>query len=92
MKIIRMTYSFWFDRLYISKPFKVIKETEKCYYIDDTYRYLKSEVGEPIIKYCNDDPYVDLKMIDTDEETMKKVMASWFQDKIDKIMNGGKVK
>lgn len=87
MTIRKMTYSFWFDRLWVSKSWEIVRETEKCYYIDNTYRFLKSEIGKPIMKYCNDDPYVLLVMVDTDEETMRKVMIEWFQERIDKILN-----
>lgn len=87
MIIRKMTYSFWSDRLWISEPWEVIKETETCYYIGDTYGFFKSEIDKPIARYRTNDPYIVLAMIDTDEETMRKVMTKWFQERIDKILN-----
>lgn len=81
MNITIATYSFYDNKVTIKKPFEIIRETEKCYYINNGYRYLKSEIGKPILRSTTSYPYIDLVMVDTDEEKLREVLSTWFSDK-----------
>ena len=59
---------------------KIEKETDKCYFADRR-RYSKDEIGIPLIKYISNYPYIELVMIDANEEDLRDGLAKWFNDK-----------
>ena len=89
MKLRRIKYSFCNDTFSITKPYEIIRETEKCYFVKDgngEYRFIKAEIGKPIMKNFTDHPHIMLTMIDTDANTMKEVLAGWFTDRAENIL------
>ena len=44
-------------------------------------RYLKEDIGKPIMKYPTSYPYIEIVMIDADEETLRDGLSKWFTDK-----------
>ena len=89
MNITIVIYSFYHDRVIIKVPFEIVRETEKCYFVKDgngEYRFIKAEIGKPIMKNFTDHPHIMLTMIDTDANTMKQVLAGWFTDRAENIL------
>lgn len=80
MDITSAVYSFHYDKVIIKEPFEIERETDKCYFVKNR-RYLKSEIGKPVIKYTTSYPYVEITMIDADEETLRDGLSKWFTDK-----------
>lgn len=80
MNITIALYSFYDDKVYIKVPFKIIKETEKCYFTEKG-RYLKSQIGETILHDKTHYPYLQLTMIDADEKELRDVLSKWFTEK-----------
>ena len=80
MNITIVIYSFYHDRVIIKVPFEIVRETEKCYFTKEC-RYLKSEIGKPILKSATAYPYIELTMVDADEETLRSELSKWFSDK-----------
>ena len=86
MNISIASYSFDEDKVYIKTPYKIVKETECCYFTDGKYehgyhRYLKSEIGKPILKSAKSYPYIVLVMVDADEKTLREELSKWFTGK-----------
>lgn len=84
MNITIAIYSFSTNKIIIKVPFEIQRETEKCYFTKER-RYLKSEVNRPILKSPTTYPYIELVMIDADENTLKRYLAQWFIDKANEI-------
>lgn len=84
MNITSAIYAFASNQLVIKEPFEIQKETNKCYWTKNG-RYLKSEIGKPIFKSPTIYPYVELVMIDADEETLRMEMGKWFTSKANEI-------
>lgn len=80
MNITIAIYSFYLNNVIIKKPFKIERETDKCYFTKDA-RFLKADIGKPIMKYPNSYPYIEVVMIDADEETLREELRKWFTDK-----------
>ena len=80
MNITIAVYSFHLNKVIIKTPFKIERETDKCYFTKDS-RYLKADIGKPMIKYPTSYPYIELVMIDADEETLRDELSKWFTDK-----------
>ena len=84
MNITSAIYLFSTNKTIIKAPFEIKKETKKCYFTKES-RYLKSEVNVPILKSPTIYPYIELVMIDTDADTLKRHLAQWFIDKANEI-------
>ena len=80
MNITIGVYYFHSNQVVIKVPFEIIKETEKCYFIN-CRRFLKSEIGRPILKSSAEYPYLELVMVDADEEQLRDGLSTWFSDK-----------
>lgn len=80
MNITIILYDFYNNSTIVKVPFEIIKETEKCFFTKCA-RYLKSEIGVPILKSATSYPYIELIMIDADEKTMREELSKWFIDK-----------
>ena len=80
MDITSIYYTFHNNKVIVKVPFKIIRETEKCYFIEGGYRYLKENIGKPLLKSVTQYPYIELIMVDADEETLRKEMSKWFTD------------
>ena len=88
MHITSALYLFATNKVIIKNPFEVQKETEKCYFTKES-RYLKSEIGRPIFKSPTIYPYIEVVMIDADEDTLRRHLAQWFLNKandVDKML------
>jgi hypothetical protein len=81
MNITIAVYLFDIDKVVIKVPFKIVRETDKCFFIEQGNRYLKSEIGKPVLKSATTYPYVEIVMIDSDEETLKRELSKWFSNK-----------
>lgn len=86
MNITSAIYLFHGNRVVIKKPFEIIQETDKCYFVDGR-RYLKSEIGKPILKSTTSYPYIELVMIDADERKLRAVLSEWFNDMAFRVWN-----
>ena len=80
MNITTAIYSFHYNEVWVKVPFEIVRETEKCYYINHG-RYLKSEINKPILKSATTYPYVELVMVDADEGTLREKLSEWFTNK-----------
>lgn len=80
MNITIVIYSFYHNEVIVKIPFKIERETEKCYQTADR-RYLKSEIGKPILRYPTQYPYIELVMVDADEATLREELSKWFSNK-----------
>lgn len=86
MNITIGIYSFHSNEVIIKVPFEVVKETNKCYFIEHGYRFLKSEIGVPILKSATTYPYIELVMVDADETALRNGLSRWFSDKANTII------
>ena len=84
MNINIIIYTFHTGKVIIKVPFEIVKETEKCFFTEHG-RYLKSEIGEPILRSTTNYPYIELTMIDVDEKTLREELSKWFVDKAQHI-------
>ena len=73
-------YTFHNNEIITKGPFEIIKETEKCYFINQC-RFLKNEIGVPILKSATKYPYIELVMVDADKATLNTVLSTWFSQK-----------
>ena len=80
MNITTGIYLFHSNEVIIKVPFEIIKETEACYFTSGR-RYLKSEIGVPILKSVTTYPYIELVMVDANEELLRDGLSKWFADK-----------
>lgn len=86
MNITIGVYLFHLNKVIIKKPFEIKRETEKCYYIEHG-RYLKADIGTPIIKSATQYPYVEVVMVDANEKALRKKLGEWFVGKACEICN-----
>lgn len=77
---ITIAYYYFNDNHVAFSTKKVEKETDKCYFADKR-RYSKDEIGKPLIKYVSSYPYIELVMIDANENDLRDGLAKWFNDK-----------
>ena len=87
MNITIGVYLFHTNEVIIKVPFKIASETNKCYFIEQGNRFLKSEIGLPILKSATTYPYIELVMVDADENTLRNGLSRWFTDKASAINN-----
>ena len=80
MNITSIFYTFHNGRVIVKVPFKIARETENCFFTENGCRYLKSEIGEPILKSRTTYPYIELVMVDADEKTLREELSKWFTD------------
>ena len=85
MNITIGVYLFHANKVVIKRPFPIVKETEKCYYTEQS-RYLKANIGEPILKSVQVYPYIEVIMIDADEIDLKEKLGEWFARKACEIL------
>ena len=86
MNITIICYQFHNRKVTVKIPFKIARETEKCFFIEQGNRFLKSEIGKPIIKSVTQYPYVELIMVDANEETLRKELSKWFTEEAARII------
>lgn len=80
MNITSIIYTVHNGKVIVKVPFKIERETDKCFFTEHG-RYLKAEIGQPILKSRTQYPYIELIMIDTDEETLREELSKWFTNK-----------
>lgn len=85
MNITSIYYLIHDCKVIVKVPFKIVRETDKCFFIEQGNRYLKSEIGKPILKSGAQYPYIELVMIDADEATLRKELSKWFTNEAVRI-------
>ena len=80
MNITIAVYIFHNNQVIIKNPFEIIKETDKCYFTKRA-RFLKDSIGKPILKSATTYPYIELVMVDANEETLREELSKWFTKK-----------
>lgn len=88
MNITGIYYTFHNNKVITKVPFKIVKETENCFFTDNGCRYLKSEIGRSVLKSRTQYPYIELVMIDADEKTLREGLSKWFVNKSYQIQGG----
>ena len=86
MNITNIFYTFHNNSVVVESPLKIVKETDKCYFTKKS-RYLKADIGKPVIKYPTNYSYVHLAMVDADEDTLRRELSKWFTDKANQIVD-----
>lgn len=84
MFIRQAIYSFNNNNVIVKVPFDIERETEKCYYTEHA-RFLKSEIGIPMLKSTTQYPYVEVVMVDATEEMLRNKLGEWFTERAVKI-------
>ena len=85
MNITSIVYAFHNSEVIVKVPFEIVRETEKCFFTKNGCRYLKDEIGKPYLKSATQYPYIELVMVDANEETLRDGLSKWFTDKALKI-------
>lgn len=85
MNITSIYYVFHTNQVIVKVPFEIERETEKCFWIANGYRYLKSEIGRPMLKSATTYPYIELIMVDASEKTLRETLCRWFTDRVCEI-------
>lgn len=85
MNITSIVYGFHDNKVFVKAPFEIVKETEKCYFTKNGCRYLKGEIGRPILKSPTQYSYIELVMVDADEQTLRNGLSKWFTNKANQI-------
>lgn len=70
----------------IKIPFRILKETEKCYFTASR-RYLKRNIGLPALKSPSSYPYIELYMVDADETLLRSTLSRYFIEEAVKSLN-----
>lgn len=83
--ITRIYYFFNRDCAKLAKPSKIVSETDKYYYTEDGRRYLKSQIGVPHLKCPTKYTYIELAMVDADEEAMRHRLSQWFSERVKQV-------
>lgn len=84
MNITIAVYYIQNGHVVIKKPFEVERETPKCLFTK-TARYLKSELNIPKLKSPTMYPYIEVAMVDADEQTLRDVLSVWFETEAERI-------
>lgn len=84
MNITIIIYTFHTGTVIVKVPFEIVRETQKCFFTEHS-RYLKSEIGEPVLRSATNYPYVELVMIDADEKTLREELSKWFTNEANYI-------
>ena len=87
MNITSIVYTFHNNKVIVKVPFEIVKETEKCFFTKNGCRYLKCEMGKPFLKSTTQYPYIELVMVDANEETLRDGLSKWFANKADQVEN-----
>lgn len=85
MNITSIVYTFHNNQAIIKSPFKIARETEKCFFTESGYRYLKDEIGKPLLKSVTQYPYIELVMVDADEKNLRDGLSKWFINKAETL-------
>ena len=76
----------------ILKKQEIVKETEKCYFAVDVsgnkMRYLKEDIGIPIIRYPSYRPYLEYILVDGTKQQLRDGLAKWFNERAKTVKNG----
>ena len=78
MNITTIVYTFHNNEVIVKVPFEITRETTKCYFTKSGYRYLKDKIGKPYLKSAAYYPYLELVMVDADEEILRDELSKWF--------------
>lgn len=84
MNITSAIYSIARNKVVIKQPFEITDETKKVYYVG-CHRYLKEEIGRPILRSITNYPYVEITMIDATESELRKALSDWLIDRAFKV-------
>jgi hypothetical protein len=84
MNITIIIYTFNTRKVIVKVPFEIVRETEKCFFTEHG-RYLKSEIGEPVLRSVTNYPYIELVMVDADEKTLREELSKWFTNEVHRI-------
>ena len=84
MYITSIYYLFHNGNVVVKVPFKIVKETDRCFFVEHG-RYLKSEIGYPMLRSATTYPYIELVMVDADEKTLREKLSQWFSNKAEQI-------
>lgn len=63
------------NKVIVKVPFEIVQETPKCYFTANNVRYLKSQIGVPMLRSASSYPYIELVMVDADEKTLRKELS-----------------
>ena len=85
MNLTSIFYVFYNNEVIVKAPFEIVRETEKCFFTKSGCRYLKDEIGKPFLKSKTQYPYIELVMVDADEETLRNGLSKWFANKARQI-------
>lgn len=88
MNITSIVYTFHDNKVIVKVPFEIVKETDKCYFTKNDCRFLKWEIGKPFLKSKTTYPYIELVMVDADEEALRDGLSKWFADKACQMIGG----
>ena len=88
MNITSIYYTFHDGKVIVKVPFEIERETERCFFITGGYRYLKSEIGKPILRSATTYPYIELVMVDADETTLREELSKWFIEEAQRVKEG----
>ncbi len=89
MYITRAWYLFNYDTMGFDSPEPIVKETAKCYqtsWLCETKTYRKSEIGKVILRYPSNYPFLEIIMIDANEQTLREKLREWFEHRAERIM------
>lgn len=81
MNITSIVYAFHNNEVIVKDHFEIVRETEKCFFTKNGCRYLKDEIGKPYLKSPTQYTYIELVMIDANEEILRGELSKWFTDK-----------
>ena len=81
MYINSIVYLFGTREVIVRKPSKIVRETAKCFFTEDGYRWVKSEIGVPRLKSPTHYTYIELAMVDADEKILREELSKWFSTK-----------
>lgn len=74
-KITTILYFLSVNKVIVKAPFEIIRETPKCYFTHNGVRYLKSQIGVPTLRSASSYPYIELVMVDADEQTLRSELS-----------------
>lgn len=87
MNITSAVYLFHTNQVIIKNKFEIIEET-KAYYYTKGRRYPKLEIGKAILKSATTYPYIEIFMVDEDEERLREELSRWFYNKGQDVLLG----
>jgi hypothetical protein len=91
MTISNIRYNFEYNCIDILGPYKIIRENDKSYFIDELpfgyNRFPKNEIGKTLLKAPTQSSYLSLTLIDATEEELINGLCEWFINKANDIKN-----